>query len=133
MLEVERWILVEAWLSLGLRVEQCPSWKVSSYSREDWQGNLLYVGNKLWYTKEVDKWGNAQNIPGTVPFLSTDDLRHELAHYLSATPEQREKINFGMDNVPSSEQEDAAIAAEVIITAIATAASRIAVQALGGR
>lgn len=136
VIDARRWVLTEAWLALGLRLVWCPSFEQDRVARDEWQGEggrYLYEGDGVWWVMHPDRHrrNRLSAVDFDVPQLSTDDMRHELAHYLSATPDQREKRNFGMTNETYG-QEEAAIAAERVIDAMCTATSRIASLALSG-
>lgn len=138
MIDARRWILVEAWLALGLRVEWMPSWEASSMPLDEWQDDgeghrFVYAGNRTWL---VEDRGRSPLSRGayTAPQLGTDSLAHELAHYLAATAEQRGKRNFGIaPGAAGSDDEEAAVAVEQVIDAMVAASSRIAELALRGR
>lgn len=100
MIDARRWILVEAWLSLGLRIEWCPSYDVERY-RDAWQtdddggARFVYAGLGTW--RVLDPTGRTYGpSPIAAPQLSTDALKHELAHYLAATEAERLALNFGI-------------------------------------
>ncbi len=63
------------------------------------------------------------------PFLPTPDMKHELAHWLVATEDERNKNNFGI-GVGDDDMEMRTIAAEAVITSIINAAARITNLAL---
>lgn len=57
MIDARRWILVEAWLALGLRVEWMPSWEASSMPLDEWQDDgeghrFVYAGNRTWLVED---------------------------------------------------------------------------------
>jgi hypothetical protein len=133
-LDLRRWLLVEAWLALGLRM----SW-ATYYDRErhEWidansgRYKYRYVGGKEWEILEPDPYRRPGTNRNDVPVLETDDLRHELAHYLSATPEDREKPNFGIAKKDlNDERENKALEAEAVIDALLVGARRIAEMGL---
>lgn len=147
MIDARRWILVEAWLSLGLRIEWCSSWEHGRIEKDAWLEDdgdsrrkptrFVYTGNRLWQVeRERDVYGRPPNMEP--PQLSTDALRHELAHYLTASEDERACVNFGASpaigpgNDPK-DTEDRALAAEKVIEAMLAASARIANMALGGR
>ena len=65
-----------------------------------------------------------QTIPVT-PSLATETLRHELAHYLAATREERDQPNFGFDATPERDEEQTLLV-EQVIDAMLNGANRIA-------
>lgn len=143
MIDARRWILVEAWLSLGLRIEWCPSYdrdRVASAWLDDDGGaesttRFVYDGHGRWLVDPPGKLRFAP--PNTAPSLTTAALRHELAHYLTATEDERSRLNFGAsaELIGGDERgtEDRAVAAEKVIDAMLAASARIANMALGGR
>lgn len=134
MIDASRWVIVEAWLSLGLRLR----WAGSYTAREDgWQDDeetkqaFRYGGFGEWEVLDRDTW---RTLPRPeVPQLSTATMRHELAHYLIATPAQREKRNFDLSDRFTDEYEERANAAEKVIDAMLVGANRIAAMALGAQ
>lgn len=134
MIDATRWILTEAWLSLGLRVEWLPSYE--THRKRDWQQNesrmdIHYEGGGLWYVLPEERVSTGYP-RHDVPVLATETLKHELAHYLVASADERKRENFGMTE-DSDAQEQAAIMAERVINAMIASTSRIANLALGGR
>ena len=137
MIDPTRWIVVEAWLSLGLRVE--------------WAGTYDHVVAELWTPDEggsryvyaghlMDKRGvwlvqPSRHTGSTVPQLSTEAMKHELAHWLTSSPEQRKMANFGLTGRSGTDDtpEDRAGNAERVIDAMIAASARIVSLALGGR
>lgn len=134
MIDPRRWILVETWLALGLRVEWMPRWEAESVPSSAWQSDdeegraFVYDGNRVWKVRD-ERRGAAPGGPWTAPTFGTATLAHELAHYLAATPSQRHMRNFNAD--PGSELD--ALDAEAVIDAVVGAAARIAGIALQGR
>lgn len=144
MIDTARWVLVEAWLSLGLRLRWLHSWE----AREITDG--LFIdddgGSRLSFTYLGDgEWGvvrpsNDFRVPGyplnDAPQLGTETIRHELAHYLVATEEQRRKRNFGLSADGSNggnEWETRALLGEQVIDAVIRGASRVVSSALPPR
>lgn len=133
MIDARRWVLVEAWLALGLRVEWCPSYQVDSL-RDHWQEGedtpepFVYAGDRVWLVKSSRR-GPLLGSLGEAPQLGTLDMRHELAHYMAASEEQRAAVNFGMTR-DSYDDEERAGQAEQIIDAMVAASARIASMAL---
>lgn len=150
MIDARRWILVETWLSLGLRIEWCPSWERDAIAAGDWldddddrearpRPRFIYAGQGTWWVDPGDRYRYGTP-PNAAPQLSAAVLGHELAHYLSATDEERGLRNFGASPTITSgisgdpaNTEDRAVAAEKVIDAILAASARIANMALGGR
>lgn len=139
MIDPTRWILVEAWLSLGLRVEFA-----AGHMNIKWQESIdggrrfYYEGYGAWiielHNEDRKTFGFER---ATTPELTTRDMAHELAHYIAATEEQREKSNFGMsddgDGFQNIDLENRALLVEQGIHALVRAAANIAAMALGGR
>ena len=142
MMDTRRWILVEAWLALGLRVEWIPSFNVDRVERNEWAEDeetrlwYSYDGHGIWQVRHDGRAGRVPGFPyNTAPVLGLDALRHELAHYLSATVEEREKRNFGASFqalADPADVEQRALNAEKIIDAMMVACARIADMALSG-
>jgi hypothetical protein len=125
VIDAKRWVLAEAWLSLGLRV----CWGYDGmFPRDQWQddegrGRYGYLGGGEWAV--LRPYDGRTGPINTAPSLSTETMRHELAHYLSATEEDRGKRNFGLDENGPADNEDAALLAERVVDAILEASSRI--------
>ena len=134
MIDPRRWILVETWLALGLRVEWCPRYASEDVASSEWQRDdedgrsFYYAGKRVWIVRD-ERRGIAAGGPWTAPTFGTETLSHELAHYLAATPDQRERRNFGAD----ATSENDALETEAVIDAVVGAAARIAGLALKGR
>jgi hypothetical protein len=130
VIDARRWALVEAWLSLGLRIEWCPSYEEQRF-RAHWQSSqysdekFLYAGAGAWKVLDRQSGRRMYGPRPTAPQLATEDLAHELAHYLAATKEQRGEINFGMAD-GDDDAEERAMVAEQVIDAVLTACNRIA-------
>lgn len=132
-LDLRRWILVETWLALGLTM----AW-ATYYDRDrhEWlesqsgRYKFRYVGRKRWEILEPDPYRKPGASRADVPCLDTEDLRHELAHYLAATTEDREKANFGIVKSGNDDREDRALEAEQVIDAVLTGARRLAESGL---
>lgn len=90
---------------------------------------FLYAGHGVWEVRPP-----FSRTPVDLPELPTVDMRHELAHWIAASAEARELINFGMgqDGADDDEMESRAILVESGLSAIIRASSRIAGLALGG-
>lgn len=134
MIDARRWVLVEAWLALGLRIEWAPSWE--TIPSGDWQDDegqrFYYEGRRTW---RVMSSGHGHVKRTDHPSLSVESMAHELAHYLVATAEQRQQRNFGLHSADlTSDGEDRAVDAEAAIHAVLAGANHIAQLALkGGR
>lgn len=134
MIDASRWVIAEAWLSLGLRL----TWAGRHQrGQEGWQDDdetklsYRYAGYETWEVLEPDdRWRVYPR--QDVPVLGTDSMRHELAHYLVATPEQRNARNFELTDKLYDEFEERAMAAEKVLAAMLVGASRVAALALGG-
>lgn len=140
MIDAARWLLAEAWLSLGLRIEWMPSYQEREIHQEEWQEDgegrrFVYDGLGVWRVLNANRSLFDRRQP-TAPSLSTESMKHELAHYLAATPTQRQIRNFNigaMGRADGEEKEAESVEAEQIIDAMLTAASRICELALRGR
>ena len=136
MIDARRWVLAETWLSLGLRLEWMGDWEAERVPSQDWQNDpdervdFVYDGRGVWRVRGQGPRSLFGARP-LAPQLSVDTMRHELAHYLAATDEDRGKRNFGLgpDDV---ETEERVIKAEQIVDALMTACGRIAGLALAG-
>lgn len=135
MIDPTRWVLAEAWISLGLRLEWAPRWR-TDISREqlmhddEMRRDYYYHGGGVWHVVEVENGLRVGPRP-TVPELGTEAMSHELAHYLAASGEQRGVFNFGLTGKDGAE-EDRALEMEQVIQAITRACGRIAGLALQG-
>lgn len=136
MIDTRRWVLVEAFLSLGLRFEWAGAYDETRVPREQWieddeSVRYFYDGLGVWKVQRPAK-GTGSYFPLSVaPSLSADSLRHELAHWIVSTESDRGALNFGMTLV-SSDAEERAVLAERVIDAMLTACGRITAQALTG-
>ena len=134
MIDPRRWILVEVWLSLGLRIEWMPRWSVDNVKPADWMADdedrlrYIYDGSRLWLVRD-ERLGHTKSGLPTAPILGVETLRHELAHYLAASPAQRLLRNFGA----GEDDESRAIETEQILDAVINASARIADMAMRGR
>lgn len=135
MIDPSRWILAEAWLALGLRLEWAPKWERLERDQliddEELHRTFYYEGGGVWRVLETDRGYRAGTRP-TAPELGTDAMRHELAHYLAASAEERARRNFGL-TTRDSDAEERALEVEQVIDAMSAAASRIASLAMAGR
>lgn len=139
MIDARRWVIVEAWVSLGLRVEWISSWEIAGIPRNAWQtdndghARYLYDGFGVWKVERREGRRGDIDARTTVPELSLDLMTHELAHYLVASEEERGQRNFGIPaEAQTSDQEDRAQSAEKVIHALMLACGRIAGLALHG-
>lgn len=129
MIDAKRWVLAETWLSLGLRVEWAPSYgpEPKWQSDDETRQRFTYAGRGLWLVQKPDGYRGSfsfQTVPVT-PSLGTETLRHELAHYLAATRDERDQPNFGFDATPERDEEQALLV-EQVIDAMLNGANRIA-------
>lgn len=135
MIDARRWVLVEAWLSLGLRVSWMDRYDAERVGRDEWMSDdetgsrYIYDGARDWFVAEPT--GN-RRLPGyanpDAPNLGTGALRHELAHYLTATEDERSKRNFGAKPTVGgdpAETEERALLAEQVIDAMLNASARV--------
>ncbi len=125
----DRWILVEAWLLIGLRIRWAKSYEQRPAKLFGERANTWYAGNGEWVVIP-DRVVAGYLGEFEAPEMSTDDMRHELAHWLSATPEERASVNF---NALTDEPEERAITVERAIDAMCSAAARIASLAITRR
>lgn len=131
MIDARRWVLVEAWLALGLRVEWMRGWDAERVESAEWMTDeeehrkFVYMGDRVWGVYD-DRRGISVGGPYTAPTFGTETLRHELAHYLAATAAQRHLRNFGA----TADDEISALEAEKVIDAVIGAAARIATLAM---
>jgi hypothetical protein len=141
VIDARRWILAEAWLSLGLRIEWVPSYERDRIADDQWQRDddggqrFVYSGGGRWWVHDgTNRYGYGRP-PLTAPSLSTDAMRHELAHWLTSTEDERGVMNFGAEptGLDTTRAEERAIAAEPVLDAMLSACARIATMALGGR
>ncbi len=131
MIDCERWVLAEAWLSNGLRL----CWAYSGQRTDDtWQDDsdsqqsYRYRGYGEW--EVIPPRGYMPLGRDGAPSLSTGTMRHELAHWITSTEEQRGLQNFGLTKTDNEREADA-LTAERILESITKAAARIASMALG--
>jgi len=100
----ERAILTDIWVSLGLSVQWCPRYAVNG-ARWVTEGRtrFFYAGHNKWFVEPPQLDDRADY--AALPTLATRIMRHELAHWLAASPEQRARINFDMrDNTSDAEK-----------------------------
>lgn len=135
MIDTQRWVLSEAWVASGLRMRLARNYEANDARTKDLlQGDARsywYAGFGEWVVLDPDR-GYQPFGSGNAPTMSTEDMRHELAHWITATDEQRNLVNFGMTK-DSEDMERAAVAAEAVIASIAGAAGRIVGMALGAK
>ncbi len=138
MIDCARWVLAEAWIANGLRVTWGPRLEYTRNVEHDgWQGDATdgfyrYVGHGEWEVPRPNSYTTRPFGEETAPQLSTDTMRHELAHWLIATAEQRYERNFGL-TAKDDDAESRAVAAERVIASIIAAASRVVSLSLTSR
>ena len=128
MIDTSRWLLVEVWLSLGLRIEWEKPWDskaVEWITCDETRQSFRYTGRGTWTVLDTGDHYRKFVKPER-PYLGADTMRHELAHYLTATPAQRMEPNFGATN----DDETRSIETERVIEAMLNGANRIAAMAL---
>ena len=134
MIDATRWVLVEAWLSLGLRVEWSHTWRSDpprDQLQEDDEGRQFwYEGHGRWLVVPRDRSRYTADRT-TSPTLATETMAHELAHYLVSSDDDRGKVNFGLSQADPG-PEERAVDAEKVVRALADACSRIATLSLRG-
>jgi elongation factor P hydroxylase len=69
----------------------------------------------------------------TAPSMATDDMRHEMAHWLTADEDQRRRMNFGTPSTSADDIEERAASAERVLSAVVAAAARIVDMAISPR
>lgn len=142
MIDTRRWVLCEAWLSLGLRFEWAGAYEATQLPREEWQEDdgvrhaYFYAGAGVWKVHQPSDVGyRPADLPKlTAPMIGTDSMRHELAHWLASSSEQRAERNFGIGGGAEADaRERRALDAEATIDAMMGACDRILGQAIAGR
>lgn len=135
MIDTRRWILAEAWLTLGLKIRW--AWgaheaKPDIEIQEDDETRLRYwyTGHGEWAVIKPQRGYGDRSTEFEVPYFGTDTLKHELAHYLAATGDERNEVNFGLPK--SDPNEDRCALAEKVVDAILRPCGRIAAMAMGG-
>jgi hypothetical protein len=136
VIDPARWVLAEAWLGLGLRLKAMPSWTLREIERpqlmrdEELGTDYIYDGDGVWLV----------NLPTTTiagytnpyaPQMGGDAMKHELAHYLIATEDQRRQRNFGLRADSDRDDEERALQVERVIDAMINGCGRIVHTALG--
>lgn len=142
MIDPTRWIVVETWLRLGLRIRWAKGYEEREVPTEVWQTDIdntgtrfLYLGEDygetgIWVVKQPNP--HAFREPDSAPELSTATMLHELAHYLQASKHARTLRNFGLTNTPAADEvEDHAMEVERGMRAVIETSARIASMALG--
>lgn len=131
MIDTSRWLLVETWLALGLRIEWCPSYRRLEGTGEQWMDcdetnqKYFYERDGTWRVMSHDDSFRRFTKP-ECPQLGTLTMRHELAHYLVATALERQEFNFKADD----EAERRTMEVEKVIEAMLAGANRITAAAL---
>lgn len=136
MIDTTRWVLVEAWLALGLRVDWCGIYDAEGVPKDAWMRDdetgydYFYGGQGMWRVRRDRSNRTAPGFPAfSAPCLSVATLRHELAHYMVASEDDRWKVNFGI-TADDPEPEQQTLLAERVIDALCTGSGRIAALAL---
>lgn len=142
MIDVTRWVLTEAWIANGLRIEWGGYGSATVAGRgEGWQpadkgdaGAFRYRGWGVWEVAGESRTGLGYTRP-EAPTLGTDTMLHELGHWLVATAEQRDKLNFGMEAEGEAEREleERTLVAQKVLESVCASASRVTQLALAGR
>lgn len=132
MIDARRWVLVEAWLALGLRIAWAPAYRDASGDEqldEELRTRFYYDGHGVWHVvnPQARRYGAAPE--PTAPQLGWEALRHELAHWIAAPAEARAKRNFGLTST-DTDAEERALEVEAGLDAMLVAAGRIADLAL---
>jgi hypothetical protein len=136
MFDASRWVLVEAWLSLGLRMRWAIGYEGGNdrewFTDDETQLRYSYVGYGEWVVlRPGDRYRSVGFPPNDSPQLGSESMRHELAHYLVSTEEQREKKNFGLAQ-DDYNAERHALLADQVIDAMTRACSRIVSTTIKG-
>lgn len=132
---MRRWVIVEAWVALGLRMEWAPSYQryETWMSDDETRHDYVYHGSGLWVVRHKEQTRSFGAYPRPeAPQLGTDTMRHELAHYIVATDEQRMELNFGLKS-SDHDPEEHTLLVERGLDAMALAAGRIAQLAMGAK
>lgn len=128
-MDIARWVLSEAWIANGLRIRWARNYEQNQAPKEtfgDGGAAFWYGSDGEWIFLRPEPWRTPFYGEVTVPSMSMEDMRHELAHWLTATPEQRGQVNFG----GGEEIEERAVAAERVLSGVIAAAARIAAMAM---
>jgi len=93
MIDTRRWVLAEAWISLGLRIEYAGAYESTQIARDVWMADddtgerYCYAGDGTWKMPAPSRPGFGDGPRIFAPSLSTGTMAHELAHYLTASAE----------------------------------------------
>lgn len=144
MIDTERWVLVETWLSLGLRIRWARPFQATDMDRrgereliqrdEDTGLSFWYEGDGEWLVIRPED-GRRSSFPfplNDAPTMSAAAMRHELAHYLRATAEARDKRNFGLTE-SDQDEESATLSVEAVIAALTQSCGHVVSAAMGPR
>lgn len=137
MIDPARWVLAEAWLSLGLRLRTMRTWERQSTTidRDDLQRDdelhqdFFYEGDGVWVVSLREREASGTGVSPQMGLLA---MRHELAHYLAAEDSQRARRNFGLTSIDRS-AEDRAIEIEKVLDAVIGGCAQIVATALRAR
>ena len=140
MIDCARWVIAEAWLANGLRIRWSSESEATLRKDVGWQGGredggyYRYAGFGEWEVARPSNWHSRSYGESVAPVLSSDAMRHELAHWLVASEDERHLQNFGIADkgAHADEAEGRAMAAERVLSSVVDAAARIAALALGG-
>lgn len=136
MIDASRWLVLEAWMALGLHVRWALTFETNNSDSNSWLSDdetglrYRYEGHREWSViRPTDRYRAVGYPVNDVPTLGYETMRHELAHYMVAGEERREKRNFGllMSQAPpeDDEQERITLLAEQVIDALTRGATRI--------
>lgn len=128
MIDITRWVLSEAWIANGLRIRFARSYEKPPAETFGEDARFWYAGHGEWIVLPSEQ-GYRPYGQSDAPVMSVVDMRHELAHFLIATADQRALVNFGGGDL----LEERAVAAESVLSSIINAAARIADMALTSR
>jgi hypothetical protein len=131
MVDAARWVLVEAWLSLGLRMRWGYAGSAELQVDEESGLRFWYAGHGEWNVERPRDGLRSAYPYNDVPQLGTYAMKHELAHYLAATPEQRERANFGLAQKDNADEERA-LESEAVIDAMLRGCSQVVSSLLAG-
>lgn len=131
-MNADRWVILEAWVRMGLRFRTIPH-NALNIRKEEWQEDenrlqYVYEGDGVWLLREP--YRSPHDHSRVSLEMHTESMLHEMAHYITASEENRYQLNFGLPPQEYDEREDRAQLAEDSIRAILGAASHIAGLAL---
>lgn len=95
MIDTSRWVISEVWLAMGLRILPAEKWDTPPGDQlqvcDETRNRFWYDGRGVWRVAAADR---------EPALLGASTMTHELAHWLAASQEARDEINFGMSTDP---------------------------------